>query len=545
MAKTSACFLLFLTIFCHSISAQEHRYVVHFADKENNQYSIDRPLEFLSQNAIDRRQRQGIAITTQDLPVTSGYVQTLTTQGAEVLFTSRWFNAALIILNQNEVTNIEDLNFVNKVELVAPASAFSSREKTHKKFDLEFDDESVNMEATDFQNQMLGVDQMHQEGFRGEGMLIVVVDGGFTAADELPYFEHLFNENRVLDVYNFVEQNQDVYKRSTHGTRVLACIGASFPQQITGTAPGANFALFISEDVGSEYRIEEYNWVFAAERADSLGADVINTSLGYNQFDDPSMDYAKSDIDGQTAVISRAANIAAEKGMVIVNSAGNSGNNAWQIITPPADAEHVLSVGSVTTNFLRSSFSSLGPTADGRIKPDVMALGSGTVVGVDVSTGGIVSSNGTSFSSPLVAGLSAGLWQAFPGLTSFEVMQVLKESADNAATPNNEFGYGIPNFTRAQEIADELQSNIKLDLKAFPNPVLQSQLTLSSNDVNLSGRMEYTIYNPLGQLIATGDRLIGRMSQQVDIPFERIPPGIYFLNVTINDQAQSLRVLKY
>jgi hypothetical protein len=291
---------------------------------------------------------------------------------------------------------------------------------------------------------------MHRQGFKGKGMLVAVFDAGFENLPQLDAMRHLFVNGRILDTYNFVEDNGYVYgKGGDHGTKVLSTMAAYDPGKIIGTAPEASYLLYRTEDASSEYRIEEFNWLLAAERADSAGADVINSSLGYNNFDDKSMSYTYEQMDGNTAYVTQAADMAAAVGMLVVTSAGNEGRGKWKYITAPADADSVLTVGAVDSKGSYAEFSSKGNTPDGRTKPDVVAKGAATTV---VSPGNRVTvSNGTSFSSPLMAGFATSLWQAYPKLNNMEVIDILRRSGSQAQKPDSLLGYGIPDYERAKE----------------------------------------------------------------------------------------------
>ena len=296
------------------------------------------------------------------------------------------------------------------------------------------------------QLQMIGVDKMQAAGYHGEGVDVAVFDAGFIGVNTLPAFQALYQESRLKTTFNFVKNISDVYTDYNHGTEVLSIMAGNSSSYLGGIYK-ANYYLFETEDVSSEYRVEEYNWLFAAERADSLGVDVINSSLGYNQFDDPSMDYTYQDLNGKTAVVSRAAHMAYLRGILVMNSAGNDGDDPWKYIIVPADAEGVIACGAVDDSGIRSSFSSIGPSADGRIKPDVAAVGGGAVI---ITDSGLVSTDdGTSFSSPLVTCLVAGLRQALSSAPAKEIYQLVINSASQASHPDDLLGYGIPNFTLA------------------------------------------------------------------------------------------------
>ncbi len=332
------------------LNAQDHRFMVFFQDKSSS-FSIDNPLEFLSTRAIERRSKQNISITEQDLPINQDYISSLEDQGAKVWFSTKWLNGVLIQVDSSKLTDLGSLSFVSSIEYVAPGAL-----KPQIKSDLVQKNQSTvkgRTQSTEIQNMLLGIDAMHQEGITGKDMLIAVFDGGFVGVENTQPFEHIISNNQLITTYDFVGNSSNVFRYDDHGTKVLSVIGANNQGIFTGSAFEANYILCVTEDVSSEYRVEEYNWLFAAEMADSSGVDIINTSLGYNLFDDPVMNYQKEDLDGSTSVISIAASIAATKGMVLTISAGNSGNSSWKTITPPADALDVLVVGAISVDHLK------------------------------------------------------------------------------------------------------------------------------------------------------------------------------------------------
>ena len=374
---------------------QENRYVVHFTDKINSPFSVDNPEQYLGPRSIQRRLKQEIPITEKNLPPNTSYLNGLESIGVQVFYTSRWFNAVLIQNDPQLLTEIENLPFVDQVELVASGARLNSRiNQTSSVWTVNSTAEVQEL----LQNEMLGITEMHLQDYKCQEMLIGVLDVGFNGVDTISAFNHVFANDRLLSVYDFVTDSDDIYRYTDHSTQVFSCLAALKDDEITGTSPEAEFLLFVTEDVSEESRIEEYNWLFATEMADSIGVDIINSSVGYNtDFSDPAMNYVIDDMDGNTTVIARAANMAAQRGILLVASAGNEGNNSWQIIVSPADSENVLSIGNIRENGLLSSSSSRGPTADNRIKPDLVALGSGTVV--VKGSGEVSTSSGTSFSS--------------------------------------------------------------------------------------------------------------------------------------------------
>ena len=417
---------------------------------------MDKPEAFLSARSAARREKWNIPITEQDFPPNPRYLDALQEQGATIHHRSRWLNAATILISEENVVEIASLPFVKKVEYVGFPYKESERRKPNIKID------SLRSKQLDGQYygygtrqiQWLNGDTLHQLGYTGSGIWLAVLDGGFIGVEESPFFDSLQAEGRLLLSRDFVDGDQEVYESSTHGTRVLSTMGANVPGVMVGTAPGATYACIKTEDTRGEYRIEECHWVAGLEYADSLGADVVNSSLGYTTFNDREMNYNFDNLDGKSSVASLAADIAFKKGMIVVTSAGNEGTSTWKHIGIPADARLALSVGAIDFSGERASFSSLGPTADGRIKPDVAAPGAWVTVADPFAFQASIAS-GTSFASPILAGLVACLWEAFPGKTNEEIVEAIKRSASQAGLPDVELGYGIPNFGKAYRLLQE------------------------------------------------------------------------------------------
>ncbi len=531
----SSWFALITMLLVFEINAQTNRYMVFFKDKANSRFRTSQPQEFLSPRAIERRNKQNISVTDQDLPVNESYITDLEDLGFKVFFKSKWFNGVLIEADKNGLGLISALPFVDSINLVAPGSKLSRSGKDKFGKDSQSNQRQKGV-SNEIQNQFLGIAEMHNDQFRGEGMLVAVCDAGFINVDNISLFTHLYDNNQIIDTYDFVSNDDYVYEYGSHGTKVFSTMAAYDPNLYVGVAYKADYMLFVTEDIGSEYRIEEYNWVFAAERADSAGVDVMNTSLGYDTFSDPSMDYTPSDLDGNTAVITKAATFAASKGMLIVNSAGNSGNNP---INHPGDANNILTVGSITANGSRSTFSSVGPTSDGRIKPDLVAMGSAT--SLVTSTGNIVTGSGTSFSTPQVSGLIIGLWQAYPDLSYLEIMELVKMSADNAASPDNLLGYGVPNYQAAKNIKESsMQTKNYL---VFPNPT-NDELKIMVRDPTEYNEVVLSIINSSGQLLYKQNLSFNWLNISNIIDLREFTAGVYFLRLANLTTTESIRIIK-
>lgn len=460
-----------------------YKFAVFFADKgSNNPHSVSDPTTFLSQRAIERRARYNISISAQDLPVNPSYVQGVTGVAANVSIVnrSRWFNFVMVgTYDSSVVTSIAALPYVTQTHLVyrggypqkpGPGKVAQPNSGTKSLTGLV---EDLNYGNAKTQTEMIGLDYLHRKGYLGQDMVIAVLDGGFLFVDQMPAFDHLRAANRILGTWDFAANEESVYEDNNHGTNVLSCMAGFVEGKMLGTAPMASYWLLRTEDVFSETIVEEYNWVCGAEFADSVGADLINSSLGYTTFDNGVGDHSYADMNGNTSVATRGADIAAAKGILVVNSAGNSGNNAWKYIGAPADGDSVLTVGAVKNDREKASFSSFGPTADGRVKPNVCAMGQGaSVVGVG---GEVIPANGTSFSSPILCGAVACLWQKHRlEKNNMDVIRAVEQCSHLYNAPNDGMGYGVPNLG----VADMLLSQTPFDqffenqeIKVYPNPV--------------------------------------------------------------------------
>lgn len=462
------------------------KYWVKFKDKNGSPYNVSNPSAFLSARSIARRANQGIAIDSTDIPVNQTYVNQINATGAQVFQRSKWMNAAIVVVNNSgQLSAINSLTCVQNTDPVA---------RYHKMTeDKLVPANNINVKRTgnttafDYgpsltQNSQIGADCMHSLGFRGQGMVIAVIDAGFYQADINQVFDSLRNEGRILGTRDFVMGNQAVYEDDTHGANVLSLISGNSPGNLIGTGPKASVWLLRSEDNTSEKIIEECNWVVAAEFADSVGADITTTSLGYTTFDISSQDHTYNDLDGETSVASICATMAMRKGMFVLNAAGNEGAGWWHYIGIPADADSICTVGSVNGGGAYSSFSSVGPTADGRIKPDLVAMGEGAYVcqpGYFFASG-----NGTSYATPILAGAVACLWQANPTKTSREILQALKATASKSTSPDNMYGWGLPNMCLAHNyLITGIEENTKeFGVKVYPNPAKDEiNFTLDQN----------------------------------------------------------------
>lgn len=524
-------------------------YWVQFKDKTHTPYSLDAPQAFLSQRAIERRARQQIPIDSLDLPVDPAYVAELLAAGdIEVLHVSKWFNAATIRTTDTlALDSLGLLPFVNVVQLTRDGV-----DRPHKhvgKFPLPklFEE---NYGESFRQIEMMNGHLLHElGGAKGQGMLIGVLDAGFLQADILPGLEDLRERDGIILTRDLVLPGGNVYAGHYHGRSVLSVMAGHVEGKLTGTAPLADYALVRTENGAVEYLVEEDNWVAGAELCDSLGCDVLNTSLGYTTFDDSSQDHTYEDLDGLTSRMTRASDLAAKKGMVVVNSAGNSGQLPWHYISVPADAFDILAVGAVDTARLVAPFSSRGPSADGRVKPDVSAVGYRTV-GLDGAGWNVGHINGTSFAGPLVAGLSACLWQLHPEHTAHEVMDAVRRSASQYDRPDDDLGYGIPDFWRAHLLLggrDITGLTKPAALGVVPNPFTEFlDVEVYSGEAT---SMEVALHDVLGQRLwhTTVTGLEPHTYAHVrihDLLLTKLRAGTYIIRVEVGDSHLSRRVVK-
>ena len=537
--------LLLLSQFS-SFGQTTRKYLVLLRDKANTPYTVGQPERFLSQRSILRRQKQSIPVMERDLPVNPAYVMQLQQAGAKIWFTSRWLNAVLVETTDAVAATLQKLPIVRGLEFgralsnarASAGNAPVSAEYTQDKLDKLGEMLPLSYGSSQTQITQLGADKMHQQGYHGEGMLIGVLDAGFLNANNVPFLKPLFDDNRVLATYDFVKKETSVYEDDSHGMSCLSTIAATADNQLYGTAYKASFILLRTEDANTEKQIEEANWLLGAEYADSAGVDVISSSLGYTQFDDPSTSYTYRQMDGKTALCTRAAQIATETGMVVVVAAGNEGNNAWRYISAPSDAVSVLAIGAVTQTETRASFSSFGPSADGRVKPDLAARGQGTVIGSP--NGQVVSGNGTSFAAPLVAGLAAGFWQAHPKLTAAQVTAALRQSGSQYAAPNTELGYGIPSFDRASLVADTYDQ----PLLVYPNPFSdKDMLGVRWGQLAANAPLDATLTNLNGRVLWQNRYSSPGVAAFV-LPNLNLSAGIYFITLVSGNQRRTLKVVK-
>jgi serine protease AprX len=550
-------FLIVLLIFTSALFAQDagiKMYTIHFNDKGINRDASINPSQYLSEKAVERRLNHQIAFDQSDIPVNEKYVKDISNSGARIVTRSRWFNMVVIEATPEIAERISSMPFISKVQQLGKGSSPYYAQASEKPF---FENEKINpwvkpitkKAATDIYDYGAAYNQinqingqyLHNNGYSGQGMTIAVIDAGFNSADIMTCFDSLRANNQIKGTRDFAQPGNNVYATSMHwhGTSVLSCMGAYVSGQMIGTAPKADYWLLRSEVGESESIIEEYYWVSAAEFADSIGADLINSSLGYTTFDDPTTNHTYADMDGNTAVVTNGADKAAEKGILVVNSAGNSGGGGWWYIGAPADGDSVFSIGAVDASGIRAYFSSVGPTYDRRIKPTVAAQGSEAAL---FFPGGLGYGSGTSFSSPITCGMTACFWQALPDLNNMQIIEAVKAAASQASEPDSLLGWGIPNYEKSYTTLSVQNQSLVKALITYPNPVI-NRLTIGF-PVPVNGEFGIEIINIQGKVVYTKKVYEGSVSSLQINDIGDLPSGVYLLKISGNSVMFSGKIIK-
>lgn len=551
-------FLILALIFISSLCAQESgltTYVLHFTDKRPDKNASLNPTGYLSDKAVERRLKHKISFNQEDIPVNNQYIQAVSKTGAKILTRSRWFNTIVLEADAGMINEISALPYVSEIQALTNNTKSKSSLSTSTK--PSFEKESViasipfttKQRTSDIYNYGAGFNQinqlkgqyLHNLGYSGQGMLIAVIDAGFNSADIMPCFDSLRENNQIIGVRDFAQPGNNVYATSMawHGTSVLSCMGAYYNGQMVGTAPKADYWLLRSEVGATESIIEEYYWVSAAEFADSVGADLINSSLGYTTFDNASTNHTYADMNGNTTVVTKGADKAAEKGILVVNSAGNSGGGGWWYIGAPADGDSVFTIGSVTAAGIRSVFSSVGPTSDGRIKPTVAAQGTAAAI---FTPSGLASGNGTSFSSPIICGMTACLWQAFPELNNMQIIELIKSSGNQANQPDSLLGWGIPDYQLASSTLSVPGLSKQNTIVVYPNPIVD-KFTLGF-PVSLQGKFNIEIVNLQGKVVYSTQHDEGTIRSLQINNIGYLLSGIYFVKISNRSVIFSGKIIK-
>ena len=546
-------FLGFLSLFTAITSySQSHfpgNFAVYFSDKTNSSFSLDKPLGFLSQKSLDRRNKQNIALDSSDLPVSPTYISQLAAYG-KIKYTSRWQNSALIVFADSQsyetakhLSMVSHIEYLGEVAKKRKKKANRKNSKTENVYEPTFDS-IPDYGATRNQLDLLGLTPMHHAGYTGKGIIITVLDAGFYNANKANAFSQLRNRNGIITTKDFVVPGNNVYKENSHGTYVMSTIAGVLPKKYFGSATGADFILLRTEDVHSEFPVEEFYWLVGAEYADSAGTDIITSSLSYTQFDDTTLNHNWAMMDGKSTIVSKAASKAFDKGIIVVTSAGNDGANAWRKIGFPGDAKNVLTIGAVDSLGNYASLSSVGYSEDGRIKPDLMAVGKATAL---VSGNNIVFyGNGTSFSTPTISGALASLMEANPTASAVEIRQAVLKTAHQYLHPDSVLGYGIPDFFVANLMLKGIPADTsmkELFFQTLPNPFDRGfylvTAPIDSQDIDIS------IFDISGKKIWQKKLNVnpGTSAFYIDGLHDKAN-GLYFIKLIVGDKAYTRKIIK-
>ena len=562
--KTSLLFFsIAILLFAKDTDAQFSKYIIQFKDKAGTPFNINNPSAFLSAKSIQRRVKQNIPIDSTDLPITPRYIDSVRLAGNVIIINkSKWLNEVCI-----QTTDATALAKINRLPFVVSSNPVmriqqGNREviETRNKFNEEIYQTTTSNLVTrsmadvfNYGNSYAQIhihegEFLHNAGFRGEGMLLAMFDAGYRNYLTISAFDSVRNNNQVVETYDFVKNEISVNEDDAHGMFCFSIIAANWPGQLVGSCPKAKFYLYRTEDAATEYPIEEQNWAAAAERADSIGVDVFSTSLGYTTFDNPVFNHTYADMNGKITIIARANALAAKKGIISIVAAGNDGNNSWHYISSPADADSIVTVGAVTIAGVPATFSSYGPSSDGRIKPTVASVGQGTAIaGLNNQP---TFGNGTSFATPNLAGLITCFWQAFPEFTNMEIIEALKRSSSIYTKPNDRIGYGVPNFHKAYD--DLVQQRVLRNantilgnnrIKAYPNPFKGTFSILIKPATG--GSAVFKLYDISGRLIASKVSDVQQdVAQLITLDkMQALAKGIYILQYSNGSDKGTIKLL--
>jgi len=539
-ARIAGLFIVFLLIATAGIRAQvSYYFYVQFTDKNNSQYSLSKPLEFLSERAVARRTSFGLSCDSTDLPVNPSYIKQIKDLSIPVHCQSKWMNGATVLLpDSGMMSQVRRLPFVKFVEysgkLTGPVQAPKGKYKIKTTFDYGI--------AAGQINQLNGT-TLHNEGYRGKGIQIGVIDAGFMSVNTNTAFDSLRLQGRLLGTKDIINPNSDIYSEDSHGAMVLSTMAGNVPGQFLGTAPDASYWLIRTEYVPTEYKVEPDFWCSGIEFADSVGVDIATSSLGYSTFDDPSMNFTYADMNGKVCRASRAANLASKKGIIVTVAAGNEGEKSWHYISSPSDADGIITVGAVTSDGTPSYFSSFGPSSDGRVKPEVCATGSFSAI---ISSAGTPSNgDGTSFATPIMAGMMACLLQRYKAIDALTDVPTILNSVFKSGSlynnPTDQMGYGIPDFVQAEKNLKTFDSIRQIEKENFVlsyNPTLKT-ITVRFTESNFPKNSTVSIYS------MTGSLLLNQPLTETSTVLQsgKFQTGVYAVSVSENGKTNTVKVV--
>ena len=561
--KLFAISLVFSFLLCNRAGATQYAYQVTFKDKNNTPYNLLSPLSYLSPRSVLRRSAQGIAIDSTDLPVNQAYIDSVLFLTGGILHErSKWLNMCVILVSDPSVMSVlSGISFISNIRRIGTYTSYlhhrvsDNTATTGNSGPISINTAGKNTSLdnsyysnTWSQTTIVNGNFLYDNGYIGSGKLIAVLDAGFIGTDVHPGFDSLRNTGRIIDEHNFTLDTSYVYGYDNHGSQVLSTMAGYFPGTFVGTAPQALYALYVTEDGNSEQPVELVNMLCGSERADSIGADIITTSLGYNTFDNAADDFIFAvDFDGKSTAAAKAANMATKKGILFVASAGNEGGDSWNRILTPGDADSALTIGSVDISGINAPASGFGPNAAGQVKPDVCGLGHSATI-LDFNTNGFnAPGDGTSFSTPQIAGWAACLWQANPGATPYQIRQAIIRCASHYTDPGTQIGYGIPNFQCTEQILSVPGTPLPFAavnwIIASPIP-FNDQLKLSVNP-DTDGNIDFMIADMSGRSLLSFSHYYSKgLSSNESLSLNYLPSGIYLLRAVSGTRQQVIKLVK-
>ena len=540
--------LFILIVFCLShipAKAVQYAYQVNFTDKQHNTLTLSDSASFLSARALARRQAQGLVVDSTDLPVTRAYVDSvLLLTGGKLHETSRWLNLCVILLSDStQIHALDGIAFVSSTRFVGYYTGTLHKQSATGTVAAKTTSDAAYYGNTWPQTALVNGNYLHDIGYRGTGMLIAVLDQGFIATDYHPGFDSMRTSGRLVDVHNFVLDTTWVFDYDNHGTEVLSTMAGYVPDTFVGAAPLASYALYVTEAAG-ERPIELLNLLCGTERADSVGADIVSCSLGYNFFDDSQFDFTYAQVDGKTTVAAKAANIATKKGILFVASAGNEGQGGWHYMLTPGDADSALTIGNVDVGGVVAAASGYGPNAAGQIKPDVCGMGQNAAI---FASAGYGSNSGTSLSTPEIAGFAACLWQGKPHATPAMIKQAIRVCASQYTSPGDHIGYGIANFQCAAAAL-----NIKDTPTPSGNPLVEITPNPTHNDLGITvtlkeaGTVNFRVMDMAGRYVGGFSDIFNKgVNNTATYNISSLPAGMYIIKASTNTTQYVTKFVKY